>query len=133
MFREYFGYQNPSFLTKDSSEANQVKNEQMVNLLNDILNDLRNAVDKMEITKNENPDKGIDIDEKILDFNKHKKDKGLKILNPKQMLQRLIIAYAQVKAYNTSENILNEIHQRIYSLHQAKEVTKKVYNNEYIT
>ena len=44
------------------------------------------------------------------------------------MLQRLAIALAQVKAGNTSE-IWNEIRQIVYSLHQAKEMTKKVYNN----
>ena len=45
------------------------------------------------------------------------------------MLQRLPIAPAQVKAGNNSENLLNEIRQIIYSLDQAKEITKKVYNN----
>ena len=45
------------------------------------------------------------------------------------MLQRLTIALAQVKAGNTSENLLNEIRQIIYSLHQAKEITKKMYEN----
>ena len=53
----------------------------------------------------------------------------LKILTPKQMLQRLPIAVAQVKAGNASENLLNEIRQIIYSLYRAKEITKKVYNN----
>ena len=57
------------------------------------------------------------------------KGKGLKILTPKQMLQRLPIALAQVKAGNNSENLLNEIRQIIYSLYQSKEITKKVYNN----
>ena len=51
--------------------------------------------------------------------------KQLKILTPKQMLQRLLLAFAQVKAGNTSENLLNEIRQIIYSLYQAKEITKK--------
>ena len=41
---------------------------------------------------------------------------NLKILSPKQMLQRLPIALEQVKAGNTSENLLNEIRQFIYSL-----------------
>ena len=45
------------------------------------------------------------------------------------MIQRLPIALAQVAAGNTSENVLNEIRQIIYSLYQAKEITKKVYNN----
>ena len=43
-----------------------------------------------------------------------KHGEGLKILIPKQMLQRLPIALAQVKAGNTSENIRNEIGQIIY-------------------
>ena len=53
----------------------------------------------------------------------------LKILPPKQMLQRLPIALAQVKAVNNSENLLNEIRQIVYSLYQSKQITKKVYNN----
>ena len=52
--------------------------------------------------------------------------KGLKILTPKQMLQRLPIAVAQVKAGNNSQNLLNEIRQISYSLYQSKEITKKV-------
>ena len=43
---------------------------------------------------------------------------GLKILTPKQMIQRLPIALAQVKAGNNSESLLNEIRQIVYSLHQ---------------
>ena len=57
------------------------------------------------------------------------KGKGLKILTPKQMLQRLPIALAQVKAGNNSQNLLNEIRQIIYFLYQSKEITKKIYNN----
>ena len=48
-----------------------------------------------------------------------------KILNLKQMLQRLSVSFAQVKAGNISENILNEIRQIIYSLFRPKEITKK--------
>ena len=60
---------------------------------------------------------------------KERKGKGLKILLSKQMLQKLPVALAQVKAGNTSENLLNEIRQVIYSLYQAKEITRKVYKN----
>ena len=51
------------------------------------------------------------------------KGTGLEILTPKQMLRRLPIALAQVKAGNNSENLLNEIRQIIYSLYQSKEIT----------
>ena len=53
----------------------------------------------------------------------------LKILTIKQMLQRLPIALAQIKAGNNSQSLLNEIKQIVYSLYQSKEITKKVYNN----
>ena len=58
-----------------------------------------------------------------------KQGAGLKILTPKQMLQRLPIALTQIKAGNSSESLLNEIRQIVYSLYQSKEITKKVYNN----
>ena len=57
------------------------------------------------------------------------KGKGLKILTPKQMLQRLPIALAQVKAGNNSEGLLNEIRKIVCSLYQSKGIAKKVYNN----
>ena len=80
--------------------------------------------------------------EKILDAFENKifsiKSKGagilnpnhskLKILTPKQMLQRLPIALAQVKAGNNLESLLNEIRQIVYYLYQLKQITKKVYN-----
>ena len=45
------------------------------------------------------------------------KEKGLKILIPEKMLQRLPIALAQVKADNNSESLLNETRQIVYSLY----------------
>ena len=54
---------------------------------------------------------------------------GLKILTSNQMLKRLPIALAQVKADNNSESLLNEIRQIVYSLYRSKQITKKVYNN----
>ena len=56
------------------------------------------------------------------------KERDLKILSPNQILQRLPIAVAQVKAGNNSESLLNEIRQIVYSLYQSKQITKKVYH-----
>ena len=89
--------------------------------------ELRNSINSKEISGNENPKKVVNIVEKIFDFNKKQKGKGLKIFQ--QMLQRLPIDLAQAKAVNTSENLLDEIRQIIYSLYREKEITKKVYNN----
>ena len=54
-------------------------------------------------------------------------NKMLKMLTPNQMLKRLPIALAQVKACNNSESLLNK--QIVYSLYRSKEITKKVCNN----
>ena len=75
-----------------------------------------------------------DYSEMLLDanYNARKNEtegKGLKILTPKQMLQRLPIALAQVKTGNNLESLLNEIRQIVYSLYQLKQITKNVYNN----
>ena len=59
---------------------------------------------------------------------KKKYGEGLEILTPKQMLHRLRIALIQVNAGNTSENLVDEIRQIIYSLYWAKEITERVYN-----
>ena len=53
------------------------------------------------------------------------KGTGLEILTSKQMLQKLPIALAQVKAGNNLDNLLNEIRQIVYSLYQSKESLKK--------
>ena len=62
---------------------------------------------------------------------KNSKTKGkiLKILTPKQMLQKLPTALVLVKADNNSESLLNEIRPIVYSLYQSKQITKKVYDN----
>ena len=52
---------------------------------------------------------------------KSKQGTGLKILTFKQMLQRLPIALAQIKAGNNSESLLNEIRQIVYFLYHSKE------------
>ena len=61
--------------------------------------------------------------------NARNEGKGLKILTPKQLLQRLPVAFAQLKAGNNSENLLNELRQIVYSLYESKEITKKVCTN----
>ena len=54
---------------------------------------------------------------------------GLKVLSPKQMIQSLPIALAQISTGKNSESLLNEIRQIVYSLYLSKEIAKKVCNN----
>ena len=108
------------------------KNNTIVNLIKSGLKDLEEGIKKMSENeiKNENLDDIVEIVERIIEFNEEKQQgKGLKILTPSQMLSRLPISLAQLKARNNSEKLKNEIRQILYSLYRSKNMTKQVYNN----
>ena len=93
---------------------------------------LKDEIKKMskEEKEIEKPDRILEIVEKIVEFNQqNQQGKGLKTLQPQQMLSRLPIALAQLKAGNNSEKLKNEIRQILYSLYRSKNMTKQVYNN----
>ena len=129
-------------IKKDETSLEQVKNNQ--NNYLEYLNIIRkgNKNDEQRITlANINmfynaKDSAIkfieDYGSMILEAKKLAREQegtGLKILTSNQMLKRLPIALAQLKAANNSENLLNEIRQIVYSLYRSEEITKKVYNN----
>ena len=72
-----------------------------------------------EEIKTEKPNETLEIANEIIDFNKEiqkqQEGLGLKILTPNQMLGRLPISLAQLKAGNNSEKLRNEIIQLLYS------------------
>ena len=79
-----------------------MKVDRIVKYLDDSLIDLKSSVNNKESPKNKKLSNTIKIAEKIINFDKQQKCRGLKILYPKQMPQRLPIALAQVKAGNAS-------------------------------
>ena len=84
---------------------------------------------KKEI-ENEKPKKILKIVEEILEFNRQKQQGlGLKNLTPNQMLSRLSITLAQLKAGNNSEKRKNEIRQLLYSLCRSKKLAKQLYKS----
>ena len=99
-------------------------NEFRVESIKKVLSKLKRIIeyapkdDSFKIGKNE---KITDIVEKILEFNnKIQSGQGLKILTPSQMLSRLPISLAQLKAGNNSEKLKNEIRQLLYSFYRSK-------------
>ena len=74
----------------------------------------------------EQPDRILKIVKEILEFNRQQQGQGLKILTPNQMLSRLPISLAQLKAGNNSEKLKNEIRQLLYSLYRSKKLTKSI-------
>ena len=83
-----------------------------------------------ELSKVEEDEKIIHIVERILELNsKNQLGLGLKILTPDQMLNRLPITLAQLKAGNNSKKIKNEIRQLLYSLYRSKKLTKQLHKS----
>ena len=108
------------------------KNSKFVNVIKSGLNDLKNEIENMseEEKEIEKPSEIVDIVEKMLEFNKQSQQGGgLKILTPDQMLSRLPITLAQLKAENNSEILINEIRQLLYSLYRSKKLTKQLYKS----
>ena len=74
----------------------------------------------------EGNEKIINIVERILYFNQlDQSGQSLKILTPNQMLSRLPITLAQLKAGNNSEKLKNGIRQLLYSLYRSKKTYKE--------
>ena len=62
-------------------------------------------------------------------FNESTGGKGLKILTPNQMLNRLPITLAQLKAENNCRKLKNEIRQLLQSLYRSKKLIKQLYKS----
>ena len=130
IFKKYFKVRMPSdmlvFLNNKNNDTEM--KDQLVNLTNSGLKDLKGEIKKMSKAEieNEKPDKIVNIVEKILEFNEqNQQGQGIKILTPNQMLNRLPIALAQLKAGNNSNKLKNEIRQLLYSLYRSKNMLKK--------
>ena len=71
----------------------------------------------------------VDLYKLKSDNDTSKKGEGLKILNNKQIFNRLPILLAQIEAGNNSIKLKNEERQILYSLYRSKLLTKTGYNN----
>ena len=60
---------------------------------------------------------------------RNQRGQEMKILTPQQMLSRLPISLAQLKAGNSSEKLKNKKRQLLYSLYRSKKLIKTIYNN----
>ena len=100
-------------------------------MINSGLRDLTEKIEDMgeEIKEIKNPNEIVNLAENILEFNRQQQGQRLKILTPNQMLGRLPILLAQLKAGNNSEKLKNETRQLLYSLYRSKKLTKQPYKS----
>ena len=133
MFNYDFKYSSPSNIVSRLSNAKGELNKKQVYFINKQLTKIKNIVKnvsedhKLKTKENENI---INVIETILELNnKNQLGEGLKILTLDQMLSRLPITLAQLKAGDNSEKLKNEIRQLLYSLHRSKKLTKQLYKS----
>ena len=128
LFKKHFNFQRPSDMLKLLyTTRDKTKNDELVNAINSGIKDVKEDIEVMSEVekKKEKSHKILQIVEEILKFNEQKQTgKALKILTPNQMLSRLPITLAQLRAENNSEKLKNEIRQLFYSLYRSKNVTK---------
>ena len=154
MFKEYFtNYRSPSDMYKKLREAEGEWNEEQ-KVFNKMKKVVKNVSEKKNLNKEREVElvilikdiakqimniakiitkkkkKKIDIVGHILCFNQlEQKGQGLKILTPNQMLSRLPIYFAQLKAGNNSEKLKSEVRQLLYSLYRLRKFTKQLYKS----
>ena len=114
--------------------SDKTRNKNSVSTIRRALSDLKEETENIgkEERELENIDGTIDLGEKILEFNEQNQKQhgqGLNIVTPNQMLSRLPISLAQLKAGNNSEKLKNDIRQLLYSLCRSKKLTKKIYKS----
>ena len=129
MFDYQFGYSNPRNMRNRLINVTGETKKNWIDTINKQLTKLKNRVKnvpKNNKLKSEENKKIIDVVEKILEFDRQKQGQGLKILTPNQMLSRLPITLAQLKAGNDSGKLKNEIRQLLYSLYRSKTLTKQL-------
>ena len=130
MFKEYFTIYH---MYKKLRETEDERNEDRVYFTKEMLNKMKKVIENVPENKTFNIEENkkiINIAESILYFNQQNQaEKGLKILTSKQMLSRLPIILAQLKAGNNSEKLKNEIRQLLYSLYRSKKLTKQLYKS----
>ena len=129
LFKYYFiNYQKSSDMYKKLHKTKSEKNENQVYSIKEVLNKMKEAI---KIVPNDEENKKIiNIFQRIPYLNQlDQSGKGLKLLTPNQMLSRLPITLAQLKAGNNSEKLKNEIRQLLYSLYRLKKPTKQLYES----
>ena len=135
LFKAYFtDYQSPSNIYKKLVETENTKtNKNKADLIKETLSGLQKTihyVPKENAFKIEENKKIMDIVKQILEFNQlNQSGHGLKISTPNQILSRLPITLARLKAGNSSEKLKNEIWQILYSLYRSKKLTKQIYKS----
>ena len=133
LFKNYFtNYQGPSDMYKKLPKTEGKKNEDRAYPIKKVIIKIKKLIEKVpedKISMIQGNEKIVNIVDNILKFNRQEEGQGLKMLTPNQMLSRLPISLAQLKAGNNSEKLKNEIRQLLYSLYRSKKLTKQLYKS----
>ena len=132
LFDKYYPYRRPDEMLQDLNDSKSiVDNGDKLALIDKSFDYIADKAKKMPLSTNKKKFvKILNIVNKILKLNEQIRwGQELKILTPDQMVSRLPIYLAQLKAGNNSGKFRNEIRQLLYSLYRSKKSTKTIYYN----
>ena len=119
LFNKYFSFKKPDEISQDLFYSKSKSDNRDFDYITGKATQMPSDTNKRKLVKI------LDIIKYILDFNeKNQQGQGLNILTPNEMLSRLLITLAQLKAEKNSEKPKNEIRQLLYSLCISKTLTK---------
>ena len=111
-------------LKRLENDINNMSEDEVENKKIDYLRDLVRKIVDVSQKLDDMPD--LETEE---DAEKRQRGQGLKIMTPKEMITRLLILLAQLKAGNNSQKLKNEIRQLLYHLYGSKNLSKTIYNH----
>ena len=126
--REYYTENNYEIYEKDLRDLNTTASKELV----DVYNEVRKIFIKPKspaATESDISDTDTESGKLDIATSEEQKVQGLKVMTPKQMLSRLPILLAQLKAGNNSEKLKSEIRQIVYSLYRSKSLSNAIYNH----
>ena len=129
LFKKYFEYQSPSEMLDNLLSLDNLRRNEVSEKIGNHFEYLSDKVKELPPNEGVKEKKILEIIQKILEFNRQQQGQGLKILRPTQMLSRLPISLAQLKAGNNSKKLKNEFRQLLYSLYRSKKLTKQLYKS----
>ena len=112
-------------LTKQPFTINEQNMIKILSLLKEIIKSHDKKTDEQPDTTNMLE---LESEESVAE-RRNQQGEGVKILTPNQLLSRLPISLAQLKAGNNSEKLKNEIRQLLYSLYRSKKLKKQIYKS----
>ena len=120
-----FGVKEPEDSGKRPDESDKSNKSDEIDEFSETISELSNFENEEEAPRDMSELKS----EESVEQGRKAKGRGFKILIPEQILSRMPISLAQLKAGDNSEKLKNKIRELLYSLYRSKKLSKTIYKH----